>query len=439
MNTRSLPSLVCGFSLACFGSAARAAPVDAAPWGALDWVSQALVFDHPGSIDEFGASVAFYGATLMVGAPLYPQNEGGNGGQGRVQVYTYADGVWSFAQTLTASDASPGAAFGSSIVIRNGVALITAPTQTVGDVALEGAVYAFVQDAGTWTEAQKLVKANDSPFDNYFGESIAFDGTTIVIGETASGTSTGEPIGGAAYVFARSGDEWAQVTALSEVDGEQKDGFGRSVAVSGDTILVAAPETRWDDDGPGPGNVHRFARAGDTWSETDVFEADTPVRGEYFGETVALDGSLAIIGAPGATVGGAMYAGQIYVFDLDGADAVQREIVESPDGGELAAFGRSLAIRGTKIAIGAAGVTANDVPYAGAAYLYDVAGAAVMEKRFVSDDPLSADYFGYDVDLQPGGWQVVSGVPHAIDDGSGNPGSAYVFTNDDVVFMSGFD
>ena len=81
------------------------------------------------------------------------------GGQGLVHVYTYADGTWSLAQTLSASDASPGAAFGSAIVIRGGVALISAPTQTVGEVLLEGAVYVFEQNGGQWTQTQKIVKA----------------------------------------------------------------------------------------------------------------------------------------------------------------------------------------------------------------------------------------------------------------------------------------
>jgi hypothetical protein len=439
LNTSPLLSLAAGLSLACIVTAHAAAPTEAAPWGAPPWVGQALVLDHPDSIDEFGAAVALEGTTLMVGAPLYPQDQGGNGGQGAVFVYTYADGQWTLAQTLQASDATPGAAFGNAIVIRGGVAVIAAPTESVGLVTLEGAVYTFELVGGEWSETQKLVKANGTPNDNYFGESIAFDGSTIVIGESAAGTSTGEPPGGGAYVFTRVGDQWTQTAVLAETDGDQMDAFGRSVAVSGDSILVASPEARWDENGPGPGSVHFFARAGDTWTETQLIEANTPVAGEYFGETVALDGPLAIFGAPGATIDGTMFAGQVYVFTLDGAQWTQREIIAAEDVEELAAFGRAIAIKGTKIAVGAPGVTALDVPFAGAAYLYDIAGTAVMEKRFISDAPLVGDYFGYAVDLQPGGWQVASGVPHAIDDGSGNPGSAYVFTNDDVVFASGFD
>ncbi len=226
-----------------------------------------------------------------------------------------------------------------------------------------------------------------------------------------------------------------QTIDLSETDGDQLDAFGRAVAVSGDTIFVSSPEARWDANGAGPGSVHRFARTGDTWTETQLIQADTPARGEYFGESMAVDGPLAIFSAPGATLGGMQFAGRIFVFEFDGAQWMQREVIQVPDEDvtELAGFGASLAIRGTQLAVGAPGVTVADVPFSGAAYLYDIAGDALMEKRFVADDPISGDYFGYAVALQLGGWQVASGVPHAFDDGSGNPGSTYVFTNDDRV------
>ena len=90
MHMRSLFSPVGGLSLLVFGSATHAAAIGDVPWGAPTWMSQTLTLDHPGSVDEFGAAVAIDGTTLMIGAPLYPQNEGGNGGQGLVQVYTYA-------------------------------------------------------------------------------------------------------------------------------------------------------------------------------------------------------------------------------------------------------------------------------------------------------------------------------------------------------------
>lgn len=441
MNTRPLSSLVVPLSGCLAFATAQATPpspaAGAAPLGVPAWLSQTLLPDRTNSIDEFGAAVAIEGSVAMVGSPLYPQDQGGNGGQGIVYVYTYANGAWTETQQLAPDDIAPGAGFGSGIVIRGTTAVISAPTQNVGTFTLQGAVYVYTFADGAWTETQELTKTNGGPYDSYFGEAIAFDGDTIVIGETAAGANTGEPPGGGAYVFTLVGGQWTETASLYASDGETLDAFGRAVAVSGDEILVASPEAHWDANGAGPGSVHRFQRSGDTWNETELLQSENPVAGEYFGEVVSMDGSLAAFGAPGATVGGFMYAGATYVFGLDGGTWQQQQFIPAPEPSDLAAFGRAVSIKRNRLAIGAAGVTVNDVPYAGAAYLYDVSGTLLAS--FASDAPLSGDYFGYSVDLTRDGLQVLAGIPHAIDDGSGNPGSALVSTSAEYLFSSGFD
>ena len=442
MKTRLLSNLVVSFSGCLAVAAAHAAPAfpsvrdAAAPLGVPSWLSQTLLPEHTNSIDEFGSAVAIEGTVAMVGSPLYPQDQGGNGGLGIVYVYAYANGAWTEMQQLAPANLTPGAAFGSAIAIHGTTAVISAPTQNVDPYSLQGAVYVFTFADGQWTQAQELTKTNGGPYDNYFGESIAFDGDTIVVGETAAGANTGEPVGGGAYVFTQVAGEWSETASLHASDGMDLDAFGRAVAVSGDEILVASPEAHWDANGAGPGSVHRFQRDGDTWTETQLLQSANPVAGEYFGEVVDMDGAIAALGAPGATVGGFVFAGATYVFGLDGTWQ-QQQYITSADASDLAAFGRAVSIRNDRLAIGAAGVIVNDVPYSGAAYLYGVDGTLLS--RFVSADPQPGDYFGWSVDLQRDGSQVVAGVPHAIDDGTGNPGSALIFTSADYLFSSGFD
>jgi len=442
LKTRPMLSVVVSLS-ALLAAAAHANPMSSsaggagAPLGVPSWLSQTLLPDHTNSIDEFGTSVAIEGTIAMVGSPLYPQDQGGNGGQGVVYVYAYADGAWTETQQLAPANLTPGAAFGSVIAIRGTTAVIAAPTQNVDPYTLQGAVYVYALADGQWSEVQELTKTNGGPYDSYFGESIAFDGSTIVIGETLAGPNTGEPPGGGAYVFTLVGGQWTQTAALSASDGMDMDAFGRAVAVAGDTILIASPEAHWDANGAGPGSVHTFERSGDTWTETGLLQSDTPVPGEYFGEILAMESTVAIIGAPGAEVNGFQYAGAAYVFALDGGAWTEQQRIVSADAEFFAAFGRSVAIKGDKLAIGAAGATVADVPYAGAAYLYDVDGTLLQ--KFTSDAPLSGDYFGWSVDLSADGSQFLSGVPHAYDDGSGNPGSVFAFTNADVIFASGFE
>jgi hypothetical protein len=81
---------------------------------------------------------------------------------------------------------------------------------------------------------------------------VSTSGDTIVVGadyESSNATGVnGDPNNndaresGAAYVFVRSaGATWTQEAYLKASNAEAKDHFGRSVSISGDTIVVGAP------------------------------------------------------------------------------------------------------------------------------------------------------------------------------------------------------
>ena len=112
MKTRLKSSLVvclsgCLAVAAAHAHRASSSMHDAAPLGVPSWLSQTLLPEHTNSIDEFGAAVAIEGTVAMVGSPLYPQNEGGNGGQGIVYVYAYANGAWTETQQLAPANLVP--------------------------------------------------------------------------------------------------------------------------------------------------------------------------------------------------------------------------------------------------------------------------------------------------------------------------------------------
>jgi hypothetical protein len=106
-----------------------------------------------------------------------------------------------------------------------------------------------VRSGTSWTQQAYLKASQVSTFDN-FGCSVAVSGNTVVVGAQgeASGTtgvnSTPDETkqsAGAAYVFVRSGTTWTQQAYLKAGQVSSNDGFGSSVAVSGDTVIVGAP------------------------------------------------------------------------------------------------------------------------------------------------------------------------------------------------------
>lgn len=117
-----------------------------------------------------------------------------------------------------------------------------------------------------------------------FGEAVAIDGDTAVIGAKE-----------AAYVYERRSGAWVYVQKLSpdEPPPDATEGpfrFGRAVAIDGDLVAVGAPQWPWQF---GRGAVFLFSRRGGVWAQTGI------IRGVGFGYSVALQSGTLAIGAPG--------------------------------------------------------------------------------------------------------------------------------------------
>ena len=83
-----------------------------------------------------------------------------------------------------------------------------------------------------------------------FGLSVAISGDTLVvgaIGEDSNATGINGDQGnnsaldsGAVYVFTRSGTVWSQQAFIKASNTDGGDAFGRSVTISGNTLVVGA-------------------------------------------------------------------------------------------------------------------------------------------------------------------------------------------------------
>jgi hypothetical protein len=207
---------------------------------------------------------------------------------------------------LNAADAEAGDWFGWSVALSGDTALIGAPYEDpdlgAGPINNAGSAYVFVRSGATWSQQAKL-NAADAETGDWFGRSVALSGDTALIGAPNEDPDLGSgPLtnAGSAYVFVRSGATWSQQAKLNAADAEAGDRFGWSVALSGDTALVGAPHED-PDLGGGPisyaGSAYVFVRSGATWSQQAKLNAADAEAGDWFGEAVALSGDTALVGA----------------------------------------------------------------------------------------------------------------------------------------------
>ena len=210
-------------------------------WNGTTWAPQALlVSDATSDIENFGASLALSGDTLLVAGE--PQSRPyGERVEGAAYVYVREGANWKLQQKLTSSDGPELDFFGGKVALSGDTALVSADLELTAS-AVRGAAYVFVRQGKTWTEQQKLVPTEPAPKIAYFGAAVSLLGDTAVVSGGGDGPLA-EPSRSGVYIFTRSGTTWTQQLVLLARDDEVNDGFGAATALSGNQLVIGAPWT----------------------------------------------------------------------------------------------------------------------------------------------------------------------------------------------------
>ena len=166
-----------------------------------------------------------------------------------------------------------------------------------------GTVHVFRRTSnGLWTETAGL-RASDATVGDGFGQIVGTFGSALVVGQPMA-----DDRNGALYVFSRDSDSggWSQtgrVTASSDLGRSM---LGRTIAVGASGVLAGAPAYA-----NGVGGVVSYRISGGALVEEGFVMASDTTSGDGFGSAIALDGNMAVIGAPGSGDG----AGAAYVFE----------------------------------------------------------------------------------------------------------------------------
>jgi len=304
---------------------------------------------------------------------------------------------------LMAGDGEEGDGFGFSVAIADDTVVVGSWQDDTDNGSRSGSVYVYVRTENAWTQQAKLTASDGDPNDE-FGYSLSIAGDTLVVGSWQDDTDNGNS-SGSAYVFRRTGTNWAEQAKLTASDGDAGDRFGTSVAIAGDTLVVGAR----NEDGNGPSNDNSFAnsgsayvytRTGTTWTEQAKLIASNGAAGDQFGDSVAIDRDTIVVGAHlGDANGGAEDSGSAYVYARAGTTWTEEAKLTASDGEEDDKFGISVAIDGDTIVVGAHLDDANGgTEDSGSAYVYTRAGTTWTEEaKLTASDGVAGDEFGYSV------------------------------------------
>jgi hypothetical protein len=425
---------------------AKPADLDQARWTALQSVvAQALPTTSteltasdgtPGN--DFGWSIALSGTTAFIGA--YSKTIGSNNYQGAVYVFTFNGSSWVQQQELTASDGAANDGFGYSVALSGTTALVGAYQKTIGSNFAQGAVYVFTFNGSSWVQQQELTASNGAAY-SALGISVALSGNIALVGADDASTDTfiSSTHPGAAYVFTFNGTTWIQQQELNASDGAVGDWFGISVALSGTTALVGAVNRNIGSN-TAQGAAYVFTFNGSSWIQQQELTSSDGAADDFFGYSVALSGLTALIGAEGKTIGSNFAQGAAYVFTFNGSSWVQQQELTASNGAGFDQFGYSVALSDTTALVGAYAKTIGSNTWQGAAYVFFSNDATwVQQEELTASDGAHADYFGTSVALS-GSTAMIGASGPFIGASSTYAGAVYVFSPvGDAIFCDGFD
>ncbi len=390
--------------------------------------------------DYFGGSVSISGDYMVVGAPG-AINRGR--AYGSAYVYQKIDTHWEQVATLIPSYGSPEGSFGVSVSISEDTIVVGAP-DTSWVYPDPGTAYVFDMPAGGWSgtlNEDALLLASDGEGGDRFGYSIGVSDEWVVVGMKDYG------IFGTAYVFRKPAGGWSgtlnEWCELRPSDAEDDSTFGYSVSISGDTIVVGAPNGG-DFDGGEELRVYPVYVYEELWmygQGTHYEDAKllpsyhTPQ--DYFGRSLSFSDDIVVVGTPAGDPQ-TQRPGSAYVFKepiggWEGVGIINESAKLLPsDGTMFDSIGVSVSISGDTVVVGAPGRYWDSLR--GSAYIFQKpvngwSGELSEETKLLAFDGNAGDAFGRSTFIS--GETIVIGAPQCDDMCPGDPdcnsGSAYVF------------
>ncbi|MCH7850011.1 MAG: hypothetical protein IIB53_16820, partial [Planctomycetes bacterium] len=264
----------------------------------------------------------------------------------------------------------------------------------IGLLSIAGAT---VLTGAAWGQCEVTQLASQGGFGR-----VSIDGDVAVIGDMDVFRLVG-----AAYVYRRGSggpDDWNLEATLMSPEPDPKDGFGFSVAVSGDVIVVSAHHASAPDVQNGAAHVFRYDPDSAKWAYETTLIASDHDGTDHFGFSVSIDGDVILIGARDDENDGVSQSGSAYVFryDPDTSGWIEEIKLTDPNGEEMDLFGVSVSIKGDAALIGAH-VNDDAGGATGAAFIFrhdpGNPGKWALEQQLQAFDAKWIAWFGFSVSL----------------------------------------
>jgi hypothetical protein len=326
-----------------------------------DWVAVGLPFSGPGNLEN-GAVAIYATADLAAGVyapvqvvhenigPVNDQKFGAtlacsntllavsncskratetycNDAAEWVSLFQWNGTTWQELQQLQRPPWATGGTYGRALAVSNEV-LAVGGTRSFNGTVTRDVVYLYTFQNGGFTSLP-TDSVDGSPYNTSaaddLGHALALDGNTLLVGSAGDGELGAGA--GAVFIYDKDlggNDQWGLVRKLLASNGRAEDRFGYDVGVNGTRAVVGAPGR--EQNGMTAGMAYVFDRDhgfSGNWGQVDSLAPLVPEEGRVFGATVAISGDRVAIGAPPPPLGDNGIA-EVFAPDAGGWTRVQR-------------------------------------------------------------------------------------------------------------------
>ncbi|MBK8467295.1 MAG: hypothetical protein IPL32_15870 [Chloracidobacterium sp.] len=325
--------------------------------------------------------------------------------------------------------------FGWDVAISGDTAVVGAYQASRDATTATGIAYVFVLQGGVWTLQIRLFPGSNGINDEQYGTSVAISGNTVAVGapHTKFDNSVAGQVHGAVYVYTRSGNVWTFQQLIRAADTAKGLTFGESVALEGDQLVVGASR-RYPQLPPAQtpaAGVYSFVRVGNTWAQQQKLTCSNCLG---FGQEVVLEGNTLLAPSKNTVIGTSAGPGLVMAYTRIGSSWGAPQQLVPKDPSVNSCFGSSVAVSGDIAVFGADAGRCNSTQLPGSAYIFTRASGSWSQFQKVNaSDGYNNDNFGRAVAIE--GETIVIGAPGDEGPGSTVEGAAYVFTRGTVQWF----
>mgnify|MGYP001110122320 CR=1 FL=1 len=240
--------------------------------------------------------------------------------------------------------------FGAALAVQADTLLVGAPGVNQEHVQNAGAAFVFESRDAGWEEVQRL-SPEPQQTDSGFGKSVALDGDTLAVGAIYEYNPQAGNGSGAVYVYTRDSDGWQMQARLHAPDGAPFDLFGWDLALQGDLLAVSARAAESPGGARNAGAVYLFQRSGGAWDLLARLSPQNLSPRDYFGDSLALAGEYLFAAAPGSDQTEAANTGVVYVFRQQGQNWFEEVKLAHDSLQPNAHFGAALDVEGELLVV----------------------------------------------------------------------------------------